>query len=105
MRSIFTPNFEACALLTYVRSSPHWKLLYQYSRGAPLSTPKKFSGAVESPWAPKEIVPKCSPVTKAPPFGKFATRGSVITSSKRWKVRLKAKRNEFSRVGRNVLFT
>src|SRR6266568_393257 len=101
MRSIFTPNLRACGPLTYVRSSPHWKLLYQYSRGAPLSTPRKFSGWVESPCDPKEIVPKCSPGTK----DKFAARGSVITSSKFWKVRLKAKRNEFSRVGRNVLFT
>src|SRR2546427_2043494 len=105
MRSIFTPNLRACGPRTYVRSSPHWKELYQYSRGAPLSTPRKFSGAVESPCDPKEIVPKCSPVTKAPPFGKFATRGSVITSSKCWKVRLKAKRNEFNSVGRNVLLT
>src|SRR5438309_3732103 len=104
MRSMFTPNLKAWAPLTYVRSSPHWKLLYQYSRGAPLSTPRKFSGPVESPWDPKEIVPKCSPGTKEPPFGNFDT-SPVITSSKCWKVRLKAKRNEFSSVGRNVLFT
>src|SRR5213078_575791 len=65
---------------TYVRSSPSWKLLVQYSRGAPLSTPKKFSGLIESPCAPKEIVPKCSPGTK----DKFLVRGSVRTSSKFW---------------------
>src|SRR5205814_8360062 len=72
-------DLTECLPLTYVRSSPSWKLLVQYSRGAPLSTPKKFSGLTESPCAPKEIVPKCSPGTK----DKFLVRGSVDRKSTR----------------------
>src|SRR6266849_290849 len=81
-----------CRPLIYVRSSPEWNRLYQYSRGAPLSTPKKFIGSVESPCEPKEIVPKCSPGTK----NNFSAAGLVITSSKSWNVRLEPKPNEFT---------
>src|SRR5260370_12724415 len=103
MRSTLKPSLKVWVPLTKVRSSPPWYELYQYSRGAPLSTPKKFSGLVDSPWEPKEMVPKCSPGTKEPPFGNFET-SPVITSSKCWKVRLKAKRTEFLTVGLKRLF-